>query len=187
MIFQVVFRVQHTITPIVFLCFGCSSPSGSEAKPTLSPPGIGHDGYRMVIGTVIEIATGEAASGWRLSVDHGGGVHSGPPMPEHFCQWHDDPDGEFRMVVAPTWVRGSTDLESLALKIESTNPRRPDYRATFFVTREMWKNGTWRQPRCGFWWYKDESGIHGGGNTTEDSSGRPSPFRARYRVELHGS
>ena len=104
--------------------------------------------FRMVIGRVIDLATGEPATGWRIEVNHHLAAYSGPELGEHFCQPFDNQIGEFRIAVAPTWRRGSTDREHLGIRIENNRDTRPYYKSTFYVPAAAWHDGSWRTPAC---------------------------------------
>jgi hypothetical protein len=117
----------------------------------------------MLSATIVDGVTGEPVGGWHIAVDHHLGGYSGPAMRDHFCQPIDDGEGEFRLVAAPSNIAGSSDPERLGITIERSRRGERYYRARFYVSSDMWQDGTWRDPPCTFCWYENEEGKRGGG------------------------
>jgi|SRR5882672_7233144 len=146
---------------LLLLLLGCSSPAETAPRTV----------YRVIVATVIDEATGEVAPGWGATVDHHLAGYSGPPLGEHFCQPNDDVQGEFRIAVAPASLSGKGPFERLGINIENNRADRRYYRASFYVSSEMWQNGSWTEPEYGALWYEDENG-------------RRSSFSSRFRLRL---
>src|SRR5262245_9603001 len=95
--------------------------------------------YRMLSVTIADCVTGEPVGGWSFTVDDHLGGYSGPDVGQHFCQAHDNANGEFRLVVGPATRGDSAGWERLGIKIERIRAGEPYYSATFYVSSGMWQ------------------------------------------------
>lgn len=48
--------------------------------------------------------------------------------------------------MAPSTYVDRNTYERMGINIASADPDGPIYRATYFISREMWRNGQWQQP-----------------------------------------
>ncbi|GEM_PF-4603774 len=128
---------------VLLLISGCSStPVPSETVV----PDFSKKEFFVLRCTVLHSSTHETLSGWRISVDHGLLGYSGPPLGRHFSQ--DYTFGPyFYVCVAPTSTVGDPIPERLAIHLTRHGRDLPPSKPSFLITREMWENGTWRNPR----------------------------------------
>jgi hypothetical protein len=75
------------------------------------------------------------------------GGYNGPSLGEHFCQRSDNMEGAFYLCAAPSTFFNKGYPEAMVIKIERNWEQEPDYRSTFSISAEMWRDGRWREPK----------------------------------------